>query len=81
MTHAAPAFFAASRPSCSSSSDVCVSMMIASRACRDESLGLLVERLANGRLRNVAVRLHQPAERTDVADHPAFATSERFARN
>ena len=47
----------------------------------DQGPGLLVERLAHLRLGEVAVRLHQPAERPDVADDVAVAAAERLARD
>ena len=47
----------------------------------DERLGLLVERVAHLRLGEVAVRLHQPAERADVAEDVAVAAAERLARD
>ncbi len=81
MTHGAPASFAAVMARSSSSSDVCVSMMIASAPALDERLGLLGERPPDLVLGEVAVRLHQPAERPDVAEHPAFPAAERGARD
>ena len=50
-------------------------------AAVDEGLGLLVERVAHLRLGEVAVGLHQAAERADVAEHVAGLAAERLARD
>ena len=49
------------------------------RAGVDQRLRLLTERLAHLLLGELAVRLHQPAERPDVADHVPVAAAERLA--
>ena len=47
----------------------------------DQRLGLLVEGLAHLRFGEIAVGLHQAAERADVADHVAVAAAECLARD
>ena len=47
----------------------------------DERLRLLGERVAHLRFGELAVRLHQAAERADVADDVAVASAERLARD
>ena len=47
----------------------------------DQRRRLLAKRVAYRVLRNVAVRLHQPPERPDVADHEARLGTERGARD
>ena len=81
MMHGAPAFRAASMPSRSSSSEVCVSMMMASAPAATSAAACSSNASRTSCLREVAVGLHQPAERADVADHVARAAAERLARD
>ena len=56
-------------------------MMMRVGAGLDERLGLLLKASRDLRLGEIAVGLHQAAERADVADHVARAAAERLARD
>ena len=79
--HGAPAALAASMAMPISSSDVWVSMMIASAPAFDQRPGLFLVGRPRLVLRQVAVRFQNRAERTEVAEHKTLAPAKRFARD
>ena len=81
IMQAAPAFRAASIANASSSRAVCVSRMMASTPASTRAPACSSKAAPTSRLGEIAVRLQQPSERADVADHKARPAVEGLPRD